>query len=146
VAGPVVTVRVTSVVVVVTGVSATQPAIPNSASKQKGILISFIYLGSFCQSNSALSLAATTFSTDLPLADFYEDGARFQHRHRGTEHRPPACAPAGILAAATSDRVQRSKAPGGAQIGKSVSSTRGQRKKKMQREKRSCGAHRMAQS
>jgi hypothetical protein len=30
------------VVVVVTGVSATQPANPNSASKQKGILISFL--------------------------------------------------------------------------------------------------------
>src|SRR5207247_3325681 len=40
---PVVTVsRVTSVVVVVTGVSATQPANPNSASKQKGVLISFL--------------------------------------------------------------------------------------------------------
>jgi hypothetical protein len=39
----VVTVRVTSVVVVVvTGVSATQPANPNSASKQIGILISFL--------------------------------------------------------------------------------------------------------
>ena len=37
--------RVTSVVVVVvTGVSATQPANPNSASKQKGILISFLPL------------------------------------------------------------------------------------------------------
>jgi hypothetical protein len=35
--------RVTSVVVVVvTGVSATQPAKPISASKQKGILISFL--------------------------------------------------------------------------------------------------------
>jgi len=39
----VVTLRVTSVVVVVvTGVSATQPANPNSASKQTGILISFL--------------------------------------------------------------------------------------------------------
>jgi hypothetical protein len=35
---------VTSVVVVVTGVSATQPANPNNASKQKGIFISEVRL------------------------------------------------------------------------------------------------------
>jgi hypothetical protein len=54
VAGPVVTVRVTSVVVVVTGVSATQPVNPNSASKDKVNFISSSTLSSFARAQSAL--------------------------------------------------------------------------------------------